>query len=121
MTTTLERIKAHLADESQWRFKFMEATPITDRGFGCCGVRKHFLTSAGQRVSIQQSNSHYCGPGTVELGYCTDPAGILARYFDDYATHSYVPLEKVAEYIDYLEQTPEYTEYREVPKPLEQS
>ena len=106
--TTLDRIRAFLADESQFFVKH-DVKPEDNyrvNGLNFYGVRKQFRTTSGVTVSIQQSAAHYCNHADqVEVWNCP-PNKLLEGYGDGENPYAYVPLAAVAEYIDALESNP---------------
>lgn len=99
--TTLERLKAWLADESNHAVNTKLSTEVGD-----FIKRKLFVTKNGYEISIQMSELHHCVPGdSVEMWYCPHSPLIMA-YGDGEDPYAYVPLEVVAGYIDSLESLP---------------
>jgi hypothetical protein len=95
--TAAERLDLHLNSDNWFR-----RADSTSGPFFYSGVRQPFTLVDGTRISIQQSDIHWCGIGTVELFNCPwhellDPYGV------DGDPYSRVPLEVVAKYIEALE------------------
>lgn len=107
---TLERLRAWLADESNWVSKRHDSILRTDT-FDFSGVRKPFITTNGISISIQQSATHYCNnENEVEMWHCPH-SPLLMRYGDAQDPYAYVPLEVCAGYIDSLESLGDNHEY----------
>jgi hypothetical protein len=95
--TAAERLDIHLNSDNWFRRSGSTSGP-----FYYCGVRLPFKTENGITISIQQSDIHWCGIGSVELYNCPwhellDPYGV------DGDPYSHVPLGVVAKYIEALE------------------
>lgn len=103
--TTLERLKAWLADEANIHIRTKLPEDIADllNGMPDTVLRKRFVTANGIEVSIQQSATHYCrNENEVEM-WCCPHREVLAPYGDGEDPYGHVPLEVVAQYIDELE------------------
>ena len=99
--TALQRLNAFLEDESQFVRKSQCFT--SDGIFPFNGVRKHFTTTNGITVSIQQSDGHYVSHyNEVEMFSCPHHE-ILSPYGDGAEPYCHVPISVCAAYINALE------------------
>jgi hypothetical protein len=63
--TAAERLDIHLNSDNWFR-----RADSTSGPFFYSGVRQHFKMENGITISIQQSDIHWCGIGSVELYNC---------------------------------------------------
>jgi hypothetical protein len=100
MTSTEKRVRDFLADTNHMELDTKSISPYN--GFDRMIIRRVFVTTKGNCISIQQSASHHCDENSVEMWQCPHRP-ILDEYGDGESPYAYVPIEVVAKYIDELE------------------
>jgi hypothetical protein len=102
--TTLERLKAWLADDENILREKQGISNLLDNDLKYTCLRKRFVTTNGIEISIQQSGTHYChNENEVEMWHCPHSPLLMAYGDGNDDPYGYVPLEVVAGYIDSLE------------------
>ena len=103
MKHTLTSLQAWLDDNANFQFKhFNEPWMRHARCFTYDGVRNSFVVGNGLEASIQQSSTHHCDWGSVEM-WCCPRSPLLEPYGDGEDPYAHVPLSVVVDYLNELE------------------